>query len=404
MNRLPISTTIVASFGFGFVFASLAACSSPEPNPAVDGGALPGNDASVTDGASPQPDSAAPDAPVSVDAAPQTIAEGAVYTWSGSGFGTSVPVGDQAFYGASDGPVEQAAAGANVTTSGFLGPGWFVPGGDPQLVSTARAYSGTKSILNAWAQSNFAFGIGYDFNSGYRSIYSRVAFYLQNNGHTDGQVKFQRFVGPNGGGISDGDFPNVLVNEYPGANGQSTPVAANIQSNGGSILPNVAIATDFWQFNAWAIQELFFVPGTKGAADGSIAWRVTRASDGTVIGQGTSVPRMFWSGSDLAFSRWVIQGYIGNAMQGAGVELNIDRDAYAIANKASAAFPRYILLGDAPTYAACTKFAVEKFISYSDTTITFKINRGPHATLANKYVYVMVGINQPLSTTGKLLY
>lgn len=338
----------------------------------------------------------------------ETFSDGDDYELDGVNFGTNVPATNQAFFGGVNGPIEQAANGADIKAgSGLLPSGWTYPGSTPQLVSSARAYSGTKSILNRFGydvatggvydSGNFQYGIQFDFGAPYRSLYTNACFYFDPAGYTSGQVKFQRFVGAAGGGIQDSDYPNVLFNQY------GFPAFQRASSTGD--LGNISPGGNIWVWNGWVRQEVFFVPGTSGGTDGSVQWRVTRLSDGVVIAAGNRNGLRFWAGADPAFRYWVIQGYIGNEFGRDGVQLTIDRDVFAIANLASSAFPRFTVIGDASTYSACDKsrLSVAPFTSWSNTRIGLKINKGAHANLIAKHLYVMQGLNSPLNENGSLL-
>lgn len=347
------------------------------------------------------------------------ITDGQAFTMNGSGFGTNVSASDQAFFGGVNGPIEGAATGTVISSGVTLPSGWTLPGGDPTFVSSARAYNGTKSILHRYGyatatggsfnSSLFQYAMLFNFGASIKSLYTNVAYYFTVPVDSGGQVKLQRPVGPNGDGFTDTDYPNILTNNFPDVNGANES-AFQLQSlapgnTGGSLLPNLLPNGPFLSLNAWVRLELFFNFGTASGSDGTIAYRSTRLSDGTVLSSGTTGARTIWGGTDPEFSRWVIQGYMGNDAQQDGSQLNIDRDSYAVANKSASTFPKSVLLGDASTYAACTKttLVIQKFTSWSDTAIGITVNKGVHSNLTGKYLYAMSAIDTAINSSGVAL-
>lgn len=356
---------------------------------------------------------------------PAAIEDGGTFTINGSGFGTNVAAANQAFFGGVNGPVQQATAGVDIRgltfPTGFVMTGTEV-GSDPEFVDKTRQFENTGSSIKhryGYTQltggtytgptvedpmadsSNFQWGFQFDFGSGgYRSIYTKVRVYYADAGRTAGQVKFQRFTGDADGGIQDGDMPNSLFQEY------ATIFPANIRRLFGSSDLNTDLGSggttnEAWVRNGWVEHELFIVPGTAGSANGSVQWRFTNGATGAVTASGTLTGRQWLDTGDI-FRWWVLQGYIANEAQWDGAEISWDRDAYAIANTSSTAFPKVVVLGDASTFAACTKrlLSIQKFTSWSDTSIDIVINKGAHSNLTGKYLYVLDGINSAVNSSG----
>jgi hypothetical protein len=338
-----------------------------------------------------------------------SIADGNAFTMNGSGFGTNSVT--QVWTGGVNGIIESIASGTGLKTgasgAGLLGGNWVCNTGyseTQQWVSDLRSFSGTKSIRNRYGYNvysggtydtgNFQFALDYDFGSGYQAIYSNVCFNLENNGQTAGQVKFKRWVGPDGSNYDDNDYPNVLLNQYGFA-------AFNLTADAGTLTRTDSIADPIWSFDNWVRMEVLFTPGTSGTANGSIQYRITLLTDGTVLSSGTISSATLWRNADPAYSHFIIQGYISNEMQSDGAELFIDRDIYAVANL-SGTTVKYVLLGDASTYAGCTKrlLAVQPFSSWADTSIDITINKGPHTNLTGKYLYAMNGIDSAINSSG----
>lgn len=341
---------------------------------------------------------------------------------TGSGFGTNANI-VQGFFGGINSPLETATNGLNIVSGLSLGSSWAYPGGDAQFAVTSRTLNGSRSILNRYgynvatggtyggSPTASIYGLRFDPGATWQRAVTIVSSYQ--TGFTNGQIKFQRFCGrltdasgsSSVGGLTDDCLPNVLLNCFNGGIGSSAQTTDNAPSNGnaGTSEPNIDFAVSpSWINNGWVQQVYDFTPGTLATANGSIAWRFFNATNiASVVGSGSSTSKRFWNGSDTAYRWWLMQMYMGNTAQVDGAQVNIDRDPYGLFNTASNAFPKFIYLGDASTYAACTKLvAGQVFSSWSDTQIDFTINKGQHTSLSSVWAYVMSGINTPINASG----
>lgn len=80
-----------------------------------------------------------------------------------------------------------------------------------------------------------------------------------------------------------------------------------------------------------------------------------------------------------------------------------DRDIYIAWNPDTSTAPKFLLLGDASTYATCTNFTICPYTSWASDNITATINQGVHANLTGKYWYAMSAPGTPINTTGVAL-
>lgn len=357
--------------------------------------------------------------------------DGQLFTMAGSSFGTNANV-VQAFNGGIAGPIESAANGTDIVSGVTLNSGFAIAGGDPQFISTARALNGTKSILNRVGYTVATGGSFTDPGSGGKSIYgirfdpgapflravSIVASYK--TGFTNGQIKFIRFAGKltningsNSDGLTDDSAPDILFNCYHGGIGakaqwwDNTVAGSTVGSSSRfeEELPNTDLGVDpTWIDDGWVQQSYDFTPGTIETADGAINWRMVDATNvSTVVVASSTSGRRFWRTGDSGHRWWLQQFYLANTAQVDGAQINIDRDAYAVFNTASNAFPKFIYAGNASTYTACTKLVVQKFATWADTSITGTFNRGQLGGLtpgSDFWMYAMSGINTAINSSG----
>ena len=343
-----------------------------------------------------------------------SITDGQSVTITGTGFGTQTVTQD--FMGGVGNPVESASDNTMFTSLSYSA--WNTYSDNAAHVSSTRAYTRNKS-LNITYPTFSAFGLVRNLGT-YKSLYSRQLIYLDSGATTTGQIKINRYVGvptstiPKSGDGStnangtvnansvheDGRLPNTLLHDFWSAPGSY--LTLNYTGHPGDE-PGFS-ANSLLQFNKWVLLETLFTPdSTVGAGDGTFQIRTVDPDNyATVYGNQTIGPRGFWASSDAAFEWFVVQLYIGNGMQQTGVGIYLDPDHYISANAASGTAPKYVLMGDAPTYAACTKFSICQFTSWSNTSITFPANKGNLSSLNNgsAWAYPMSGINTPINTNG----
>lgn len=344
------------------------------------------------------------------------VADGDEKTVTITGAGSNVPAGNQSFLGGTGGVVESGTNGALFETG--MPANWEQPGGDGPEFSNARTLNGTQSLLNDRTGSAYQFGIRYDHGSSQRVQFVRVSYYMENPNGTYGQLKFVRFVGAINtyGGLHDLNQPNHYITFFSPLAvppGSRTYMPVNNSTLGGSNVNRQEDAgssgetNGYYAENEWVTLEIYSVHNSDvSTADGTVRLVARSEASGNIIADYTwSNVRLDYDGADRG--RWlVIQFYMGNGLD-YSCKVYIDRDVYVSSNTSSATPPKYILLGDASTYSACTKFTVCEYTAWVDngatSDITFRVNQGYHASLSGIYVYAMSGPNTPINTTGVAL-
>ena len=342
------------------------------------------------------------------------LVDGQSVSISGSGFGTNSVT--QAFAGGVNGPIQGATANSNISNSSggsnlALGGVLTWAGGDPQFASDAQTWGG-RSIMNRYGynvatggtynSSLFQYGFRADFGARVFATYWRTQYYISIPGGTPqtGQVKHERYTGQPGvnSGLTDDAIACLLCNMYPSAssNGQTQRFSA------GPALSNISEGGPGWVLDGWIQREYMLVPGSQDGTDGTFAWRHTRLSDNTVIASGSQTGLTFWQTGDISMRSWVMQNQFHNAAGVDGSVLWIGRDFYCSANLSNTTKPKFLLLGDASTYAACVpnKMVIQKTTSWSDTSISFTLNKGQLSSLSGVYAYAMSDLNTPINSNG----
>lgn len=341
-----------------------------------------------------------------------------VVTITGSGFGTNVAAANQEFIGYSNGPVESATDGTSWT--GIARTNWTFPGTDAQLVSTNTSLNGAKSLasLNFNDTTHFQYGSKYDLGAAKKVVMFRGAFKVVDPVSGTGQVKFVRVIGgpwTSDLGISDAQAPNsyvsrawqgiqsnINVNEaFPDViNNTLDPSMGS--GNGVQWIEKVTSTSGDW----YTFEFVFTCPSSNGAADGAVTWRTWNETTGALKSSGTITGVTMWNTTDSTPWRYVVlQMYIGNGFADSTTQVYCDRDFYITWADSGTTFPKYILLGDASTFAACVKKTLCQWGfsggTWSDTSIGgVKINKGMHANLTGKYWYVMSAPGTAINSSG----
>lgn len=338
------------------------------------------------------------------------VVDGGVITLRFPGAGSNVAANSQAFLGGVNGVIESAALDARFDT--IMPAGWGMPGGDGSFVRSDRTLNGTKTLRNSRETGAYQFGIRYDQGAPRRTLFARYSYFFDNpNNISVGQLKQYRVCGKLvGGGIYDGDIANALLRRY-------ADLAWTIQNHGDADDPegggeNTAIITGsnsqsnlFHLSNVWVTVEVATTCNSAtNVADGRLRWFARREDTGEIIGQNTHDNVLLWThGQPHRYQ--VLQMYMGNGFD-TTCKLYLDRDIYFSASDTTDA-PKYILLGNASTYAACTRFTVCDFSTWTpvgdEADVAFKVNKGAHPSLAGLYGYAMAGINLPIHSSGVAL-
>lgn len=340
-----------------------------------------------------------------------SVADGDSVTKTITGGGANVAAANQSFLGGYNGTVESATVGAQFTT--FRPANWSQAGAaHGPICSNTRSLNGTKSLLNDTVNGQYAFAMRYDFTASRYVQFGWFSYYLDKPNAVNGQLKLCRTVGDiaSTGGIHDANQPNHYITYFhpdAGGNGEYMPV--NNSSLGGSNI-NVYASSEsgtYYAEGVWVTCEYVSTyNSTTSASDGEVILVARRQDTGAILGTYTwSNVRLDYDGANRA--RWfLIQMYMGNGLADGSTKLYIDRDVYVSCSTTSTK-PKYILLGNASTYAACTKLTICEYTAWtqngSDADVTFRVNKGQHASLSGLYVYGMSGPNTPINSTGVAL-
>lgn len=340
------------------------------------------------------------------------LADGDTVTVTIPGAGSNIPASQQAFLGGSWGIVESAALNAEF---GSIAPApWGSPGNTPTTVSNARALNGSKSLLNNRG-IGFGFGINYDTGVEQGAMWATWTYYMHNPDNVTMQLKQLRFVGSNGGGgtTADYDYANCYFTSLPSnATQRSAYLPVNTATSNrqvGSVNSGyeAGYTGSWYQQGIWVKNEATIIRNSAaGVADGRLVIVSKNAETGEVIGRRV-IPAYDFSQGDpfLRYVTW--QGYMGNfSASPDNIRLYLDRDFYIAWNSARAV-PKTLKVGNASTYAACTTFIEQQFISWNavgaNADITFRFNQGRLPSAAGNYAYALSDADTPINTNGVLI-
>ena len=333
------------------------------------------------------------------------LTDGEWYTLTVPGAGSNSHAVRQSFLGGSYGPVEAAAENAVFNT--FMPTDWSMPGATGTVVRTARTLNGTKSLCHDRAMG-YQHGFRYNHPEPTRTLFYRYSYYLDNPNNLAGQLKQIRATAVlrGGGGIADYDYSNTLL---------SRMTSPGIPINNGSGYTNDVLYGGDWDtgrgetFHAqgeWiTITAYVCCNSTVATADGR--WRIhgRRESDNSVICDILCGDNILWDNPTSTQYRYqTFQFYMGNGLD-ASVKTYLDRDVYA-QGSVDDRCPKFVLIGNASTYEACTIFTIAEYSSWDDSVgggaaaIRFRLNRGRHLSLDGLYLYAMTDVNTPANSSG----
>lgn len=324
------------------------------------------------------------------------------------GGGDNIAPEAQAFLGGHDGPIETASLGA--VFSSFMPDGWGMPGGDGSYVRNARALNGNKTLCHDRTGGAYQFGIRFDTGAPQRTLFARYSYFFDNpNNITVGQLKQYRVCGrvDVGGGIHDGDIANILLRRF-------NDLAFTVQNRGIDGDPegggeNTAIITGsnsqnnvFHLSNVWVtVEVLVTINSAPGVADGRLAWFARREDTGAICGQRVHENVEIWTHGQ-PYRYQVLQMWMGNGYDET-CKVYIDRDVYFSWSNASLP-PKFIVLGDSPTYSPTMKQTVCRFVDWQNVngnaSVRVKLNKGAHSNLVGKYMYLMTAPGVAFNSSG----
>jgi hypothetical protein len=318
-----------------------------------------------------------------------------------------VPVGQFQFIGGSYGPIEAGTVG-NLFTS-IAPTGWDMPGSTGTQISDAETLNGAKSLLHD-RSLGFQFGFAYNTGGIRRVGFARWSLlFLNPNNVGDlvpgGQLKQVRFVGGTSSRLEDTSYANTLLSGWTGKGG--VYAARNDSPSPGSNLSG-GTGREWHKEGEWvSVHYRVTDSSAPNVADSSVQVMTIRESDGSILGIWEQNNVLLRTSASALIRNIVFQFYMGNAFNGAsGCKVYLDRDI-ACAYSDTATPPKYIMLGNAATWAACTVRTYCEWITWTNngatSDITFKVNKGRHANLTGKYVYALSDAGTVINSTGVAL-
>jgi hypothetical protein len=351
------------------------------------------------------------------------ISDGDEKTVTITGAGSNVSAGNQSFLGGYNGVVESGPAGAMLRDHAPTGYGGLAQG---PIFSSVDSLNGAQSLLNDRVNSQYQFGFRWDTGASRRVLLARFSYFLSNPNNTTGQLKLWRSCGEvgTGGGVGDGDTEDAYItfNGYNRWNVNSGPL--NAASGSGLVAWTIPRSTsprqstwasgsfangaEVWHFEEqWVTIEVCLTASTGAeVADGRVDVACYLEETGELISHMWAENVILSATSGRPQARYhVLQAYLGNGYDTA-CKLYLDRDVYFTYSDTTT-IPKFIILGNASTFSACTIRTVCEFTSWVDngatSDITFNVNQGRHSSLTGLYVYAMSAPGVPINSTGVAL-
>jgi hypothetical protein len=299
---------------------------------------------------------------------------------TGTGFGTAGQ--KQYWFGGATGLVDSLASGARIDQQNILGLSLLTPStATYPHVSTERSWSNGKSLVfDVRNTTEYKQTLFFDMGaSGYTTLYTNALIYLNHDTLASGsylQWKMMRWTKTQTVVDGDGAYMSNRPNTTSFFTYFNAPAAywfegsyRNLPGRGG-----------------WYRYETWIQLNSAGASDGSFRVKVTNPTSGAVVVDNDIRNIPFNQSSNL---RWlVLQNYFGNAGDsGSGQRDNANAVAWWDDIFISTSQARVEVCAEA-TWAACVNREVQPVSSWSDNSISLKINRGALANLGNAYVYV----------------
>lgn len=323
------------------------------------------------------------------------IADGASYTFTGTGFGTNTAT--VAWLGGVNGVIESASTGTYMNVA--AGAGWSASdnlendNNQHTQVSTTRSWSHSKSFSCFNSGTDGRFGIAYDTGGTVSDIFIRDYIRLDTVA-SGGQWKMIRF---NADGHNDDlALVNMYFSHYPNGPGTFCLVNATGWQTGYNGVPYCNF--EAIQYNRWYAREVRIVPGTQGGSNGIFELRFWDMTNGSQLLNYSVSNVQNYGASETNRIRYVVfQNYQGNPNFDNGTATtNVFMDDTYISNGGQ----KRVYLGDASTYSSVVYKEIQPFTAWSDTSITININKGGFANLTGKYLYVIGSNGSVINSSG----
>lgn len=333
-------------------------------------------------------------------AAPTSAGDGDTVRIIIPGAGANVPASNFQFLGGSYGPIESGVVG-DVFTS-VAPPGWDMPGSTGSQISVDQALNGTKSLLHDRARG-FQFGIAYDTGAPRRVGFARWSFRFENpNAIQGGQLKQVRMVGGTNSRLEDYSYANCYLSGWTVGNGvyaaRNDSPSAGTNISGGS-------GREWHKEGEWITVHFRCTDSSAaGVADASLQVMTIRESTGEVLGVWTQNNLLLRTAAIALVRNIVFQFYMGNNFNGAsGCKLYLDRDI-ACAFSDTTTPPKFLYLGNAPTWSACTIRTYCEWETWTNNggnaEVDATINQGRHPSLDNLYFYALSDAGVVINSAG----
>jgi len=286
------------------------------------------------------------------------LVDGGSATVVGSGFSTLVPISDVTK------PWQEAnAVGTHLITKTNWGDAEGIETGTGMFhaITSGRSYTGSKSIVAQGTGNDARFGAYYDCGTTITDQFYGSYMYFDNGSCNGGQWKINRW------NASAGVQDNATSNSYAAQRQPFSSDFYQITSSGssGSLDLTYRIA-----FKRWFWVEFYIHPGTPGNSDGIFRVRVWDTVTKTWVTD-TTLSGINHYANGASLKRYdVLQDYQGNGdFNSGGLATAAYRDS--IIHLTNGSGQEHWYFANASTWAAVTKFALQRQTAQTSTLATF---------------------------------
>jgi hypothetical protein len=294
----------------------------------------------------------------------------------------------QNWLGGSTGPVDSQPNGARIDSMNL--PGWSLLQPSTATyphVSTERGWSGGKSIaFDTRNTTEYKQTLFLDLGAGgYNYLYTNGLIYLHHDTLTNGaRLQWKMLRWTRSQTVVDGD--GAMMSNWPGSMSYFSfyNPGANTRWFNENGLQSLPTRDSWYRYETWVQFN-----SSSGNADGVYRVKVTNPTNGAVVVDNT-IRNVAYNGSGQSgnYRYLVLQNYFGNASDGgSGQKDNANAVAWWDDLYVSQSQARVEVCG-ASTWAACTNREIQPASSWSDGSITVRLNKGGLSAMSGAYLYV----------------
>ena len=331
-------------------------------------------------------------APVISTISSASIADNDSISLTGSGFGSNDL--DIKWLGGSSGNIESGTSGADVS----LPSNWYSDSTTSEqqapAYSTARAHSGSKSIMCSYPQvSQYISEFGYHATSTFSKLYATWWVYYDRGASPMGGQWKQWRCRPTYTNLNDNCNGEIMRSVWKNADGSHYQAYIMVFCNAADYGQCYEDGTgdSRWTgsepFDQWYRVEVYLqASSTDGNNDGAVILNIYDQSNTVAVKWNHTALVTRLAGGD-SWEYFHFENFFGNDLGdgGDGTSEKIYYDDVYLQMGSRA----HVEIGNASTYSSCTHTEIQYPTVYNGTGITFTVNQGSFENGSTAYVFVI---------------